>query len=156
VAAGVAGCGGGDKAASSTVGRVNSAPTASQTTPQAGPAPSPTQPTQPSKPPPTTTSPQAAPGGSEPARTELTFTATKGGISPGQAGVAPFISVRITLVSSDGTAHTLTIGGHTLSVGPGQKSAPVTLPGLKPGRSYTGRADGGRTVRILSTSEPGP
>jgi hypothetical protein len=122
------------------------------------PAPS-TPSTSPSKPPPTTTSPESQPGGGggeEPARTELTLKATSAGISPRQAGVAPYISVKVTLVSKDGSAHKLTIGGETLSVGGTRKSEFVTLPGLRPGRSYVGRDSSGTTVRIRSTSEPGP
>jgi hypothetical protein len=105
------------------------------------------------KPPANTTT---APGGSEPARTELALSITSQGISPKQAGVAPFISIRITLTTKDSSAHVLTIGGHTLKVGPGRKRATATLAGLRPGRSYTGRTEGGQTVRILSMSEPGP
>jgi hypothetical protein len=64
--------------------------------------------------------------------------------------------VKVTLESKDGSSHTLTVAGKTLRVGGTRKSEFVTLPGLRPGASYTGRADGGKTVRILSTAEPGP
>ena len=37
-----------------------------------------------------------------------------------------------------------------------RKSEFVTLPGLRPGRSYVGHADDGSTVRVLSLAEPGP
>jgi hypothetical protein len=154
----VAGCGGGDK----STGTGASVPTAVQTASQGVTAPPSTQaaPAQPAKPPATTTSPQATPGGAgggtEPARTELTFTATSGGIEPRKAGVAPYVAVKVTLRSKDGSAHTLTVGGKTLKVGGTRVSAFATLPGLRPGAAYTGRADGGRTVRILSTAEPGP
>jgi hypothetical protein len=104
--------------------------------------------------PPSTT--PAAPGGSEPARTELALGITGQVIAPKQAGVAPFVSVRITLTSKDGAAHVLAIGGHILKVGPGAKRAAATLAGLRPGRSYTGHGESGQTVRISSTSEPGP
>jgi hypothetical protein len=92
----------------------------------------------------------------EPARTELTFTASKSGIKPRQASVAPFVAVKVSLVSSDGSSHTLTVGGHTLKVGGTRKSAFVELPGLRPGKSYTARADGRVTIGIFSSSEPGP
>lgn len=95
-------------------------------------------------------------GGQEPARTELTLTATSTGVSPARAGVAPYISVRVTLVSKDGSAHRLAIGGKALAVGGARRSAAVTLPGLRPGGTYTGRDSSGTTVRILSTAEPGP
>jgi hypothetical protein len=70
--------------------------------------------------------------------------------------VAPYISVKVTLTSEDGSSHTLTIDGHTAKVGGTRTSAFFTLPGLAPGKSYRGTIDGATTVRILSTSEPGP
>jgi hypothetical protein len=165
-AAGLAGgCGGdGEKKPSSTVERVYRVPTAGQTTPEdvpVNPAPSTpdTTPTEP-QPPQTSTSPEAQPGGGgdeEPARTEVALTATRaGGIRPRRAGVAPYISVRITLTSKDGSPHTLSIGGQRLRVGGTRKGAFVVLSGLRPGRSYRGVADGGRRVTIASTAEPGP
>ena len=156
---GLAACGGGDdNKPSSTVEGADRAPTTGQTTPEDLPA-RPVPPTSPSKPPPTTTSPENQPGGGgdeEPARTEVRFVATSAGIKPRQAGVASYISVRVTLVSKDGSSRKLTIGGRTLSVGGTRKSEFVTLPGLRPGRSYMGHADDGTTVRVLSLAEPGP
>ena len=159
----MAGCGGDDeKGPSSSVERVYRAPTAGQTTPQdvpVNPAPSkpPTTSTSttpaPSKPPSTT---DTVPGGSEPARTELTFTGSSAGFKPRKAGVAPFVAVKVSLVSADHSSHTLTIAGRTLRVGGTRKSEFVTLPGLRPGASYSGRADGKLPVSIVSTSEPGP
>jgi hypothetical protein len=154
----VAGCGGGDTKSAS--GPAPSTPASTQAAPpQTATAPAPTSPptttpTTPTKPPPSTTS--TVPGGSEPARTELTFTASKSGITPRRASVAPFVAVRVSLVSKDGSSHTLAIGGHALKVGGTRKSAFVQLPGLRPGKSYTGKADGRVTIRILSSSEPGP
>jgi hypothetical protein len=166
------GCGGGSGGGGGST-TAASAPTSATTstapapTATAGtPAPSATATTP--KPPPTT--PQQAPGegdgtaggsgngtgGTEPARTELTFTATSSGISPTQAGVAPYIAVKVTLVSKDGSSHKLVVDGKTLSVGGSRRSAFVTLAGLRPGKSYAGLADGATKVRILSTSEPGP
>jgi hypothetical protein len=130
---------------------VNPAPTeppATSTTPAPG---KPSEPGKPSKPPADT-----VPGGSEPARTELTFTGTRSGVKPRKAGVAPFVAVKVSLVSADGSSHRLTIAGRTLSVGGTRKSVFVTLPGLRPGASYSGQADGRLPVRIDSTSEPGP
>jgi hypothetical protein len=160
------GCGGGSDGGGGATTAAG-APTTAATSPAPPPTattstPTPTATTPAPKPPPTT--PQQAPGegdgtgggGTEPARTELTFTATSSGISPKQAGVAPYISVRVSLVSKDGSAHKLVIDGKTLSVGATSKSAFVTLPGLRPGKSYRGTADGNTTIRILSTSEPGP
>jgi hypothetical protein len=123
------------------------------TPPPAAQSPAPTT-TTPSAKAPSATAPPA--GGSEPARTELALTATRRGITPAHAGVAPYVSVRVTLTSADGSAHTLSIGGRTMKVGPGVKRATATLAGLRPGRSYSGRSESGQTVRILSTSEPGP
>jgi hypothetical protein len=172
----VAGCGGDDNGSSDTVERVYRAPTAGQTTPEDVPVnPAPSTPS-------TTTEPQQSPGegdgtgpqespgegngtgggggsggggGTEPARTELTFSATSAGVTPLRAGVAPYISVKVSLVSKDGSAHTLTINGQTVTVGPDRKSASFTLAGLRPGKHYAGTADG-KPVRIDATSEPGP
>jgi hypothetical protein len=147
----IAGCGGDDKKAAS-----NTVPTTPATTQTAPPqtAPAPTTPTPPKPPAATSTTPDSG-GGTEPARTELEFRGTRSGVKPRQAGVAPYISVRITLTSEDGSAHTLTIGRHTAKVGGTRTSAFFTLPGLRPGKSYRGTADG-KPVRILSTAEPGP
>jgi hypothetical protein len=162
----LAGCGGDDEGGSNTVERVYRVPTAGQTTPEdvpVAPAPSTTTTATTPKPPPT--EPQQAPGegdgtnpgdgGTEPARTELTFSATSAGVTPKRAGVAPYISVKVSLVSKDGSSHTLTIDGHTAEVGGTRKSAFFTLPGLRPGKHYAGTADG-KPVRIDATSEPGP
>jgi hypothetical protein len=141
---------------------VDTAPTTAGTAPQQPVTPAPSTPaTTPgtTPPPSTSTSPESSPGGGgdeEPARTEVTLTATSSGITPRRAGVAPYIAVRITLTSKDGSAHKLVIDGKTLAVGGTRKSAFVELPGLPPGRSYKGTADGGVTVRIVSSSEPGP
>jgi hypothetical protein len=135
------------------------APTATTTTP----APTTTAP----KPPTTQTEPQQSPGegngtaggggggGTEPARTELTFSGTSAGVTPKRAGVASYISVKVSLVSKDGSPHTLVIDGHTAKVGGTTKSAFFTLPGLRPGKIYTGTADG-NPIKISATSEPGP
>ena len=110
--------------------------------------------TTPAKPPPSTTA--TTPGGSEPARTELTFTGSRSGVKPRRASVAPFVAVKVSLVSADRSSHTLTIGGHTLKVGGTRKSEFVELPGLRTGKSYTGRADGKIPLRISARFEPGP
>jgi serine protease len=94
-------------------------------------------------------------GGTEPARTELEFRGTKSGVKPRSAAVAPFISVKVTLTSEDGSSHVLRIGSHTAKVGGTRTSAFFTLPGLASGKSYKGTVDG-RPLVIRSTSEPGP
>jgi hypothetical protein len=154
----VAGCGGGGggKSTSSspptTPATTQSAP--APTTITTPPPPAPTS-TTPAKPPPPSTS-STVPGGSEPARTELTFTGSKSGVKPRRASVAPFVAVRVSLVSADHSAHRLVIGGHTLKVGGTLKSMFVELPGLRPGKSYKGTADGRVKITILSSNEPGP
>jgi cytoskeletal protein RodZ len=154
----IAGCGGGgDKTTASSP--TQTAPATTPTTPpQTATAPPPattsTSPTTPTKPPPSTSS--TTPGGSEPARTELTFTGSKSGIRPRQASVAPFVAVRISLVSADRSRHTLAVDGHTLRVGGTRKSEFVELPGLRPGKTYSAVADGRVKIRILSSNEPGP
>jgi hypothetical protein len=135
-------------------------PTTPVTQTTAVPPPStPTTPTTttPVKPPATTPSDEPPNGGgSEPARTELEFRGTKAGVKPRKASVAPFISVKVTLTSEDGSAHQLTINGQTAKVGGSRTSAFFTLPGLASGKSYKGVADGSTQIRILSSSEPGP
>lgn len=156
-----AGCGGDAEKtkATDTVERVYRAPTTGQTTPEDVPPPTTPTETAPDAPPPAPTSPEDEPGGGgdeEPARTEVRLVGTRAGVRPLRAGVAPYISVRITLVSRDGSKHTLKIEGRTLAVGGTRKSAFVELSGLPPGRAYRGVADGARKVRIVSASEPGP
>jgi hypothetical protein len=163
VAAGLASCGGGDGTKVGSADLRTPTPTTQTAPPPTTPVPTaPTQPTPtqttPPKPPPTSTSPESQPGaggGQEPARTELEFRGTRSGVKPRQAGVAPYISVKVTLTSEDGSAHTLTIGGHTAKVGGTRTSAFFTLPGLRPGKSYKGTVDG-KLLQIRSTSEPGP
>ena len=77
-------------------------------------------------------------------------------MKPRKASVAPFVAVRISLVSADRSSHTLAIAGHTLKVGGTRKSEFVELPGLRTGRSYTGRADGKIPIKISASFEPGP
>jgi hypothetical protein len=64
--------------------------------------------------------------------------------------------VRISLVSADHSSHTLAIEGHTLRVGGTRKSEFVELPGLRTGKSYTGKADGRIPIKISASFEPGP
>ena len=59
-------------------------------------------------------------------------------------------------MSADRSSHKLTVAGKTLKVGGTRKSAFVTLAGLRPGKSYTGTADGGTPIRISANFEPGP
>ena len=154
----IAGCGGGGDKKLATSTAPSTPPPTTQTTPTATatsptPATTSTAPTTPTKPPPTQT--VTTPGGTEPARTELTFTGSKSGVKPRSASVAPFVAVRVSLVSADHSAHTLTIGGHTLKVGGTLKSMFVELPGLRTGKSYTGKADGKIPIKISASFEPG-
>lgn len=105
-----------------------------------------------------TASPEEQPGGAGdevPARTEALFSGRDGRIEPRRVRVPPFIAVRAVLRSGDGRAYSLSFPGHVLSVS-GRTSAARTLPGLRPGAAYEGRASGGATVRIEATAEPGP
>jgi hypothetical protein len=156
----LAGCGGDEEKTVAGTETSATATTATVPAPTAPTTPPPTTETTPPEesPPTTSTSPEDQPGGGgdeEPARTELEFRGMKSGVKPRQAGVAPYISVRVTLTSEDGSSHTLTIDGHTAKVGGTRTSAFFTLPGLRPGKSYKGTVDG-KPLRILSTSEPGP
>jgi hypothetical protein len=154
----VAGCGGGGKkpaastAATTTQSQTQTAPPPTATSPP--PTTTSTAPTTPTKPPPRPAA--TTPGGTEPARTELTFTGSTSGVKPRSASVAPFVAVRVSLVSADHSSHTLTIDGHTLKVGGTRGSMFVELPGLRTGKSYTGKADGKIPIRISASFEPGP
>jgi hypothetical protein len=154
----IAGCGGGGDKKPAATTAAGSAPTSTQTTPPqtatSQPPATPTAPTTPTKPPPKTT--PTTPGGTEPARTELTFTGSKSGVKPRNASVAPFVAVRVSLVSADHSSHKLVIDGHTLKVGGTLKSMFVELPGLRTGKSYTGKADGHIPIKISASFEPGP
>jgi hypothetical protein len=77
-------------------------------------------------------------------------------VKPRSASVAPFVAVRVSLLSADRSSHTLTISGHTLKVGGTRKSEFVELPGLRTGKTYTGKADGRIPIRISASFEPGP
>ena len=161
VAVAPAGCGDDEKKSSggSTVERVYRVPTTGQTTPEdvqvPPPATTPTAPKTETTPPPPATTPDEG-GDEEPARTEVVFNASRAGVKPRQVGAAPFIAVRITLVSKDRSSHTLSIAGKRLSVGGTRKSAFVELSGLRPGRSYRGVFDGRVKVRVFGSAEPGP
>jgi hypothetical protein len=138
--------------------RVYRVPTAGQTTPEDVPVPPPASTPKPT-PPQTSTAEKSPPdegGDEEPARSEVMLTASKSGVKPQEVGVAPFISVRVTLVSRDRSPHTLVLAGKTLKVGGTRRSAFVVLPGLKPQRSVSGVFDGHTHVRIFGSAEPGP
>ena len=70
--------------------------------------------------------------------------------------MAPFVAVKVSLVSADHSSHKLVIAGHTLKVGGTLKSMFVELPGLRTGKTYTGKADGKIPIRISASFEPGP
>jgi hypothetical protein len=149
VAFAAAGCGGGSKAHSTTSSATSGPLTGSVTltSTSAQHSPSATQ---------TSQQPGAqAPGGSEPARAPATLTGSGGKITPTTVQVPPYIAVEISLSSADGRAYTLTIAGRKLSVSGSQRTASVTLPGLRPGTTY--KATGaGQTVTITPSAEPGP
>jgi len=149
-ALGLVACGGGGKKStqptvstpSTTTGQ-STATTSTTTTPQAH-APE------------TPTSPEQKPGGAgdeTPAHFDAAFTGRGGSISPRQVSVGPYISVRVILKSSDGQRYSLRVNGKTLESG----GAALTLPGLKPGQSYTlEQPGGGPAVKITGNAEPGP
>jgi hypothetical protein len=149
-----AGCGGGGGDGQTVSTAAESPPSSTPIAPaQTATTPAPTTTSPPAKRPSTSST---TPGGTEPARTELTFTGSRSGVRPRKASVAPFVAVRISLVSADRSSHTLSIAGHTLKVGGTRKSEFVELPGLRTGKSYTGKADGRIPIRISASFEPGP
>jgi hypothetical protein len=70
--------------------------------------------------------------------------------------VPPFIQVTVTLTSADGDDYTVDFGDQRVSVGPNRKRATTVLDGLRQGASYTGRVQGGGSVTIEASAEPGP
>jgi hypothetical protein len=147
---GLAACGGGgEKSTTSTTS--TPAPEAATTTGKT----STTKPPQ-AHAPETPTSPENQPGGAgdeTPAHFDATFTGRNSSISPHQVSVGPYISVRVILKSSDGRRYSLRVNGKTLEAG----GAALTLPGLKPGQSYTlEQPAGGPGVKIVANAEPGP
>ena len=155
----LAGCGGDDSESSAdkepTVERVYRVPTTGQTTPedtQVTPPPAST----PAEPPPEEEPPPDEGGDEEPAHFDVVFKASRSGVRPRQVNVAPYISVKVTLVSRDGSSHTLAMAGKKLSVGGTRKRAFLVLPGLRPQRGVTGVFDGRTKVRIVGSAEPGP
>jgi hypothetical protein len=148
----IAGCGGGS---SSTPGSTSAPPTtaAPATTSSTATEPKAHAPETP------TTSPEQRPGGAgdeTPAHFDASLTGRGGSISPSHVSVGPYISVRVLLRSADGQLYQLRVNGKTLAAG-GSKRGELTLPGLKPGQSYTlVPAAGGQAVKITANAEPGP
>jgi hypothetical protein len=138
---------------------VSSTPTTGQTTAPTATPPTTTA-TTPAEPPPSSGEQEEPPpdegGDEEPARFDVVFTASKAGVKPRVVNVAPFISVKVTLVSRDGSSHTLVLAGKRLAVGGTRKSAFVVLPGLRPQKSVRGVFDGRTKVRVVGSAEPGP
>ena len=103
--------------------------------------------------------PESEPGGAgdeEPIGVNADFTGRAGRVGPRVVKVPPFIAVTVTLTSADGDDYVLTVDGRRLVTGEGAKHAQVKLPGLRQGRSYTGSLDGGESVRVEASAEPGP
>jgi hypothetical protein len=97
------------------------------------------------------------PGDEIPARGPADFRGRAGRVGPLVVRVPPFLGIGVTLRSADGRDYGLRIGGKTLRVGGLKRSASATLEGLRPGRSYRGAVlEGGGTVRIEASAEPGP
>jgi hypothetical protein len=107
----------------------------------------------------TSTSPEDKPGGAgdeTPAHFDASLTGKGGRITPSRVAVGPFISVRVKLRSADGQLYQLRVNGKTLAA-QGGKSSELTLPGLKPGQSYTlQQPAGGPSVKVVANAEPGP
>ena len=104
-------------------------------------------------------SPEDQPGGAgdeEPIGVDAAFTGRAGKVSPRVVRVPPFIQVTVTLTSADGDDYTVDFGDQRVSVGEGRKHATTVLDGLRQNGSYTGRVDGGGTVTIEASAEPGP
>jgi O-antigen ligase len=111
------------------------------------------------EPSPPATSPEDQPGGAgdeEPIGVDAEFTGRNGKVTPPLVQVPPFIAVTVRLTSADGDEYAIRIGGRRLVVGPGKKHAEVQLDGLRQGASYPGTVEGGGTVDVRASAEPGP
>jgi O-antigen ligase len=95
-------------------------------------------------------------GDEEPIGVDAAFTGRAGKVTPRVVRVPPFIEVTVVLESADGDDYALEIDGRRIAAGPGTKRASVKLPGLRQGRAYSGRVEGGGAVRIEASAEPGP
>jgi hypothetical protein len=162
----VAGCGGGEKRTSGT-GTTPAATTNPSTTTQAETTPTQTQ-TAPSK---TTTQPssttnggtsspetqQGGAGDEEAARTEVTFVGSGGRITPTTVRVAPFIQIKVRLLSRDKAHYAIEVAGRRMDAG-AQGDSARTIPGLRQEKSYTVTVTAGSPSRlkIIGSSEPGP
>jgi hypothetical protein len=150
----LAACGGGggspDSTASSTPSATTPAPTTTSAEPKAHAPEAPTT---------TSTSPEDKPGGAgdeTPAHFDASLTGSGGRVTPRKVQVGPYISVRVLLRSADGRLYQLRVNGKTLAAS-GSKRGELTLPGLRPGKSYTLEpAAGGAAVSIVANAEPGP
>jgi hypothetical protein len=149
VALAACGGGGGKKSTVSTPSTTttqSTGTTPTTATPQAHAPETPTAPTTPKQTP-------GGAGGETPAHFDAVFTGRGGSISPREVSVGPYISARVILKSGDGQRYSLEVNGKTLQAG----GAPLTLPGLKPGQSYTlKQPGGGPAVKITANAEPGP
>ncbi|MFL5826490.1 MAG: hypothetical protein ACJ76V_08200 [Thermoleophilaceae bacterium] len=162
----MAGCGGGEKRSSAT----GTAPQAAAPT---SAAPTTTTPTQTETAPSNTTtqpsstgnggtsSPETQPGGAgdeESARTEVTFVGNGGRITPTSVRVAPFIQIKVRLLSRDKAHYAIQVAGRTLEAGQGRGDSARTIPGLRQEKSYTVAVTAGSPSRlkITGSSEPGP
>ena len=94
-------------------------------------------------------------GDEEPIRSEAVFTGRGGKLTPSRVRVPAFIAIRVILRSGDGGSYSLQIEGNRLSVGSGQQTDELKLPGLLPQKSYRGTGPQG-DVRIEASAEPGP
>lgn len=105
----------------------------------------------------TQTSSPPGSGGVEPTRAPAGLTGRGGRITPTVVQVPPYIAVQLTLSSADGGRYSLTVAGRTVTADAAHRTASLTLPGLRPGASYSAvAAGGGPAIRITPSAEPGP
>jgi hypothetical protein len=164
----VGACGGGNTGAGTAGGPTASTPLAKPPPPDAtqpgtGPVTTPTTTTPPAE---TQTEPSggagdggggSAGGGEQAVRVPASFTVVGGGLTPPTITVPPFLAVEISLLSSDGKPHRLTVRTpmpQTLSVGAGERTA-VRIAGLRAGR-YPVVLDGRHAGALVAGGEVGP
>ncbi|HEX4806573.1 MAG TPA: hypothetical protein VFU94_11795 [Conexibacter sp.] len=159
-------CGGGNVGSGTTAPTASApdakAPPADATQPGTGPVTTVMTQTAAPKTAPTPTRTQApapsAAGGAQPVRVPAAFVVMPGGrLTPATITVPPFLAVEVSLRSSDGKPHELTLRAPApaaLRVGAGGRAS-VRIPGLRAGR-YAVLLDGRRAGALVVGGDGGP
>lgn len=99
-------------------------------------------------------------GGSTSVAASADFSIGGSKMTPVQVTVPPFVAIDLSLKSTDGQKHSISVlvkGGNVYRVGAEASGAPSStrVPGLQPG-IYPVRGDGGQQSNLVVGGEPGP